>query len=182
MSKHSEILIKIKKISIDSFKKVKFTKNEENFLFDALHVDNEDVINAALLIIIESNETRIIDRFLKNYDSYTKKITHFSIPLLASTDNSNVFTFLLSRLKQNISKEETSIIVHCLAYTHFPIIPKILSSLLSDDTNFINHLKQCLSLMNKNTLLNYLATLPFIPHEKVFHEILGESVVKKIKQ
>lgn len=181
MLNHNKILIKIKEISLKSLSKVKFTENEENFLFDALYVDNEDIINATLLILLESNETTIINRFLKNFDSYSKKITHFSIPILASTDNSEIYTFLLSRLKQNISKEETSIIIYCLAYTHFPILPKIISSLLSDDSTFINHLKKCLSLMDKNTLLNYLATLPFIPHEKVFHEVLGESVVKNIK-
>ena len=181
MLSHNDILIKLKEISIESLKKTRFTKNEENFIFDALYVNNEDIINAALLIILESNEKPIINRFLKNFDSYTKKVAHFSIPILASTDNIDVYTFLLTRLKQNISKDETSIIIHCLAYTHFPILPKILSFLLSDDTTFVNHLKKCLSLMNKNTLLNYLATLPFIPHEKVFHDILGESVVKNIK-
>ena len=181
MSSHNDILIRLKEISLESLKKASFTEDEKNFIFDALNVNNEDIINAALLIILESNEATIIDRFLKNFDSYTKKTTHFSIPILASTDNSDIYTFLLSRLKQNISKEETSIIIYCLAYTHFPILPKIISSLLSDDSTFINHLKKCLSLMDKNTLLNYLATLPFIPHEKVFHEVLGESVVKNIK-
>ena len=73
-------------------------QKEYDVLFTCLRKKDEKVIDAALLIITESDHD-ILQRLIKEFDTVNKTARLLALTYLASTDSAECYLFLLDRLK-----------------------------------------------------------------------------------
>ena len=178
----NEILLKISDLDFRGYSGYKYTSKDILFLISVLKEEYSDDVYIAALSVFTLAEDSFAIKLLDFYEQICKQARLLALPMLASSDSVKVYIFMLKRLRDTNDTDESSIIIACLAETHYPVLPIIIESLIDDDKLYLNKLKLCLKRMGLKKITKYLMMSPQIPFEAVFIDIFGQEKIQEIKQ